>query len=105
MTTHYKPDNIRDQVKDHIDELFAPWCVGRQEGWIPDPGTKDLIALGYWLRAELARICNEDDARTQLWKYNRLSRTYDIWNVAAECLNDVLNSNVEQNRIGHRRWG
>lgn len=89
-----------------IDRLFSPWLVGRPANYSTDTATKQLIALGYWLREELQRLgCNEADIKTQLWKYNRLSRTYDVWQVAAECLNDVLDGAVEQGRIGHRRWG
>lgn len=108
MTTpeRYEVHRIKKAVETDIDRLFAPWTVGRPETWVPDPGTKVLIALGYWLREELNRLgANEADVRTQCWKYNRLSRTYDIWESAAECLNDVLDGNVEQNRRGHRRWG
>lgn len=36
---------------------------------------------------------------------NRLSRTYDVWQAAAGCLNDVLDGTVEQGRVPHRRWG
>ena len=68
--------------------------------------TKRLISLGYWLNEELVKLgANEADRKTQIWKYNRMSRTYDVWETAAECLNDVLDGIVEQNRRPHRRWG
>jgi len=106
MPERYTAEYVRAAVELNLDELFAPWLVGRSENYTPDPATKHLVALGYWLGQELERIgMNEADRRTQCWKYNRLSRTYDIWETAAECLNEALDGNVEQNRRGHRRWG
>jgi hypothetical protein len=106
VTERYTAAGIRTLVEADLTRLFAPWAVGRPEGWVPDPSTRSLVALGYWLSEELAKVCkSEDDRRTQLWKFNRHSRTYDIWETAAECMNDVLDDNVEQKRRGHRRWG
>lgn len=34
-----------------------------------------------------------------------MSRTYDIWETAAECINEAIEGSVEQNRVVHRRWG
>lgn len=102
----YDPTKVRAQVEENLDRLFEPWRVGRPARWSPDPATKLLVSLGYWLDAELTRLgCCSLDVRTQLAKYNRLSRTYDIWEVAAECLNDVIDGTIEQNRVAHRRWG
>ncbi len=106
MPERYTVQNIRDAVVADIDRLFAPWLVGRSETYTPDPVTRELIALGYWLNEELTKLCgNDEDRRTQLSKYNRLSRTYDIWETATECLNEALDGNVTQNRRTHRRWG
>ena len=106
MNEPYTAERCRAAVEADIDRLFAPWREGRSENYTPDPATKQLVALGYWLGEELTRIgMNDADRRTQCWKYNRLSRTYDIWETAAECLNEALAGNVEQNRRGHRRWG
>lgn len=96
---------IQAAVNADIDRLFAPWAVGRPETWKPDPATKTLVAVGYWLREELEKTCNEADTRTQLWKYNRFSRTYNVWQTAADVLNEALEGDIEQNRRGHRRWG
>ena len=80
--------------------------VGRPPNYAADMATKRLISLGYWLNEELVKLgANEADRKTQIWKYNRMSRTYDVWETAAECLNDVLDGIVEQNRRPHRRWG
>ena len=103
--TRYSADDIKQIVISDIDRLFAPWKIGRSENYSVDSATKQLIALNYWLREELAKLCNEDDSRTQQWKYNRLSRTYDIWETAAEVMNEVIEGRVEQHRFGHRRWG
>lgn len=106
MTDRYTMEGIRSAVESDIDRLFAPWAVGRPETWKPDPATKILIALGYWLDEELRKVVTkEEDRRTQLWKYNRLSRTYDIFESAAEIMNEALDGKVEQNRVRHRRWG
>lgn len=102
---NYNASQIRTLVEADIDSLFAPWAANRQPGWTPDPATKILVALGYWVDKELAQLCSDEDRRTQLWKYNRLSRTYDVFEVAAEVMNDALSGNIEKNRRGHRRWG
>lgn len=102
----YVPEAIKHAVEIDIERLIAPWMVGRSENYTIDPTTKNLIALGYWLDEELVRMgCSDIDRRTQTWKYNRHSRTYDMWETAAECLNEVIDGQIEQNRRGHRRWG
>lgn len=104
--SRYSATSVREAVEADIDRLFAPWLVGRPPRWSPDPATKRLVSLGYWLDSELVRLgCSDVNRRTQTAKYNRLSRTYDVWQSAAECLNDVLDGTVEQNRVPHRRWG
>lgn len=105
-SARYTAALIKSAVEDEVERLFAPWRVGRPDTWLPDPATKMLVALGYWLDEELqCRLVSQDDRRTQLWKFNRESRTYDIWETAADCMNDVLDDKVEKNRRGHRRWG
>ncbi len=103
----YIPERIQLAVESDRDRLFASWSVGRPEGWSCDPRTKDLICIGNWLTEELTRLCaNEDDRRTQQAYYNRWSRSReDLWVLAAETLNMVLDGLVEQNRKPHRRWG
>lgn len=64
------------------------------------------VAAGYFLEEELHRLGVDDaDRKTQCWKFNRMSRTYDIFETAAECLNDVLDGVVERDRKPHMRWG
>ena len=102
----YLPATVQAVVEADLDRLFGPWLVGRPPNYSTDKATKRLVALGYWLDEELRRLqVNDTDRKTQLGKYNRLSRTYDVWQVAAECLNDVLDGSVEQGRVPHRRWG
>lgn len=102
----YTAGSVKEAVETDIDRLFAPWMVGRSENYKVDSATKSVISLGYWLDEELTRLgVNDVDRRTQTWKYNRLSRTYDIWETAAEVMNEVLDGQVEQNRRPHRRWG
>ena len=102
----YTSKDIKYIIELNIERLIRPWLVGRTENYVIDATTKNLVALGYWLNEELIRIgCNDVDRKTQTWKFNRLSRTYDMWDVATECLNDVLNNTIEQNRYPHRRWG
>lgn len=106
VPARYVAASIEATVVADVDRLFGPWLVGRPARYVASPATKSLVALGYWLDAELVRLgCNEPDRKTQLGKYNRMSRSYDVWQVAAECLNDVLDGIVEQNRAPHRRWG
>ena len=106
MAKQYTPEFIREIVTNDIDRLFEPWRANRPETWIPDSVTKILVATGYWLTEELKRICKSDaDVRTQQGSYNRLSRTYDVYEIAAAVLNEVIDDSVEQNRRGHRRWG
>ena len=102
----FLPATITAIVEAELDRLFAPWLVGRPPNYAVDGATKRLVSLGLWLDEELRRLnVNDVDRKTQLGKYHRLSRTYDIWQVAAECLNDVLDGTVEQGRVPHRRWG
>jgi len=102
----YTAKFVQDAVEKDVERLFTPWAVGRPENWKPDPATKMLISTGYWIAEELKKICKNDaDIRTQQGAYNRLSRTYDIYETAAEVLNDALDGNIDQNRRGHKRWG
>lgn len=106
MAERYTAQAVRTAVEADIDRLFAPWLVGRPENYSPGPDLKLLVSLGYWLDEELRRLgCDDLDRKTQTWKYNRHSRTYDIWETAAECLNDVLDGTVDRDRKPHRRWG
>lgn len=103
----YTAGQVRAAVHADRERLFAPYAVGRPERWVPDQRTKDLICVGNWLSEELRRLkVSEDDRRTQERYYNRWSRSVeDLFGLAAETLNAVLDGQIEQGRIPHRRWG
>lgn len=101
----YTAEQVKTEVFADIDRLFAPWTIGRPSNWTCDVATKHIVSIGYWLEEKLAMICNDADRKTQVWKFNRMSRTYDMWEIAAECINEALENNIEQNRKPHRRWG
>ena len=105
-TSSYTAESIKERVDAELDRLLEPWMVGRPANYTMDQAAKYTVATGYWLDAELRRLnCNDADRKTQGGKFHRLSRTYDIFATAAECMNDVLQGTVEQNRRPHRRWG
>lgn len=111
----YTAESVRAAIEPHRERLFAPYAVGRQEGWACDLRTKDLVCLGNWLQEELVRLgCNDDDRRTQWQFYHRWSRSdWDLFELTAETLNAVLDGKVEQGRESHpargdgrrHRWG
>lgn len=101
----YTAEFIKNAVVADLERLLTPWMVGRPTTYTMDEGSKLLVATGYWLNEELTKVCNDVDRKTQCWKFNRLSRTYDPFEVAAEVMNEAVEGNVEQNRRPHRRWG
>ncbi len=103
----YTPESVKAAVEADQEALFAPWAVGRPSQWVCDPRTRQLVTIGQYLVAELTKICaNDEDRRTQQDYYNRWSRSReDLWGLAAETLNSVLEGTVEQGRKPHRRWG
>ena len=103
----YTADIIRLAVDLNIDTLFASYSVGRPVNWTVDVRTKDLVCLAVWLQKELAAIGLSDvDRRTQQLKFNRESRSdLDLFECAANIMNEALDGNVEQNRKMHHRWG
>lgn len=101
----FTPEKIHELVDADIERLFAHWLIGRSENYSTDSMTKNVVAIGKWLDEELKKVCSDADRITQCNKFNRLCRTYDIWESAAECINEALEGRVIQNRIPHRRWG
>jgi hypothetical protein len=103
----YTAESVRASVDANRENLFAPYAMGRSENWACDLRTKDLVCIGNWLSAELISLQLSDvDRRTQEWRYNRESRSdYDLFEAAAQIMNDTLDGKVEQNRCYHRRWG
>ena len=103
----YDADTVTAQVAPQLDRLFAPWRVGRPDGWIPDPRTKELVCIGLWLREELTRLgLSDTDRKTQEGYYHRHSRSDEnLYELAAKVLNDAVAGDIPQNRKPHRRWG
>lgn len=103
----YTADSVREAVEARREELFASYIVGRSTNWSCDSRTKDLVCIGNWLASELTAIgINDTDRRTQQWKYNRESRSVpDLFQCAADIMNEALDGKVEQNRKPHHRWG
>jgi len=106
-TERYTADEVRKSVEKDFDRLFAPYAIGRPEGWNTDTRTKNMVSIGYWLTEQLVGLgVNEDDRRTQQQFYNRWCRSdEDLFDLGARTLNTVLDGTVEQNRKPHRRWG
>lgn len=106
MLAPYTAESVKQAVEADLDRLLVPWLVGRPPNYTMDTAAKHTVATGYWLAEELTRIgCNEADRKTQCWKFNRHSRTYNIFETAAECMNEAVEGRVEQDRKPHRRWG
>lgn len=103
----YTGESVKRAFEPEANRLFAPWLVGRPEGYTPDPRTKELVGLSYWLREELGRLgLNEADRKTQEGRYHRESRSQDdLFAVVARVLNEAKNGVIPQNRVPHRRWG
>lgn len=101
----YTALQIRETIEADMTRLLASWVEGRPSTYSMDSTTKFTLATGFWLAEELAKICNDVDRRTQLWKFNRESRSFDIFETAATVMNEAVAGTVEQNRKPLRRWG
>jgi len=103
----YTAQSVQEAVDKNREELFAPYAAGRSKNWSYDNQTYNLVCIGNWLSAELTIVAaNDKDRITQQLKYNRESRsTKDLFQCAADIMNEVLDDKVEQNRVPHRRWG
>lgn len=105
----YTAEQIRAAVEADRERLFASWAVGRPEGWTCDQRTKDIVCLQYWLREELTRLLGEGDPegrRAVEGVFYRATRgATDVFELAAEVMNDAAAGNIERNRIPHKRWG
>lgn len=89
--------------------IFNAWSEGRPPGWSCDQRTKDIVCLGYWLRAELGKFLNEDDRKAQEFSFERLGRSRnDLHALAAEVMNDALAGKIFQRPKNsermHRGW-
>jgi hypothetical protein len=99
VTERYTAEGVLSAITAEEERLFAPWAVGRPEGWKPSKETKDTVCIGLWLREELSKLVGDDDRKTQEAVFYRWSRNrIDLHQLAAEILNDALDGNVEQNQ-------
>ena len=98
---------IREDVSRHEDRLFAPWRVGRPDNYAPDSRTKATVCLGFWMREELQKLgLSEEDRRIQENAFYRWSRSReDLFELAAEIMNDAASGNILRDRVPHHRWG
>lgn len=105
--TLYTAANVREAMDPQRERLFAPYAVGRPATWTTDQRTKDLWCLGRWLDEEMTRTGVDDlGRRVQLATFNRYSRSdEDLFELAAQIMNDTLSNNFDRNRKTHRRWG
>jgi len=54
----YTIHDIQLQIQNNIEVLISPWMTNRAEGYTLDSATKNLLALGFWLDAELHKLQN-----------------------------------------------
>ncbi len=103
----YTADSIRAQVSADFTRLFSSYAVGRSPTWVCDQQTKDIVTISVWMREELTRIGLDDlGRRTQENAFNRFSRSdKDLFELAAQLMNDALDNNIDRFRRPHRRWG
>lgn len=103
----YTADLVREAVRKDFDRLFESYSTGRPENWIVNQRTKDVISISVWLREELTRVGVDDlGRRTQEGFFNRYSRSDDdLFELAAQLMNDALAGNIDRFRKTHRRWG
>ncbi len=103
----YTAQSVKDVVSREAERLFAPWAVNRHEGWTPGQRTQDVIGIGTWMDEELRRLNIDDEGRKiQLWYFNRWSRSVDdLFECAAEAMNDAVEGRIDRQRRPHRRWG
>lgn len=107
MHNKYTAENIRAIIESDRQVLFSTYAIGRPDNWICDTRTKDLVCVANWLSSELKIIgLSDTDRITQQWKFNRESRAdADLFQCAADIMNEAIAGNIEQNRKHHRRWG
>lgn len=103
----YTSHDINEDVARNEERLFAPWMVGRPDGYKADSRTKATVCLSYWLREELTKLgLSEDDRKIQENAFHRWSRSRDdVFELAAEIMNDAASGNILRDRVPHHRWG
>lgn len=89
------------------ERLFADYARNRLENWKVDSRTQDFVCLSTWLREELTSVGIDDHGRiVQQGVFSRYSRSDDdLFELAAQVMNDAINDNIDRDRKTHRRWG
>lgn len=107
MRDPYTAQEVKDAIEKDRERLFAPWALGRPEGWACDSRTRDLVCIGYWLDEQMMSMGLDDRGRIVLLGfYNRRGRSEeDLFALGAELMNDALKDNIDRDRRPHRRWG
>lgn len=103
----YSAESVRTIIEENRIRLFESYAVGRPPNWNVDQRTKDIVCISVWLMEELQRIGVDDLGRiTQQGVFNRHSRSdLDIFELAAQVMNDAAVDNIDRYRKTHRRWG
>lgn len=103
----YTSEKICTLVDTNRERLFASYAAGRSKNWSTDQRTRDLVCIGNWMTEEMTRLNLDDKGRVaQQLAFNRASRSAeDLFALASQLMNDVLENKIDRNRIPHRRWG
>jgi hypothetical protein len=114
----YTADLIRSLVHGQQNHYFASYSEGRPEGWSCDQQVKDAVCISVWMNEELADmvaiqfagadgvLIDDDDRRAQQAMFNRWSRSRnDLFELAAEVMNQVVDGTIIRDRVPHKRWG
>ena len=114
----YTADSIKSAVSADEEKLFESWSVGRPIGWKCDSQVKDSVCIGNWIMQELSRlvaegfigpdgiVLSDDDRRAQQQMFNRWMRSrVDLFELASEVMNEVVDGTIVRDRISHKRWG
>lgn len=106
-TLKYDRESVRIDVERKSERLLSSFVSGRPKNWSCDSRTKELVSIGAWLREEMTFLSLDELGRkTQEGEFNRTSRSVeDLYELAANIMNDVLSDNINRNRRPHRRWG
>ena len=103
----YDKESVKTDVEQKRERLLSSFVANRPKNWSCDSRTKDLVSIGAWLREEMLHLSLDELGRkTQEGEFNRISRSVeDLYDLAANIMNDVLSDNINRNRRPHRRWG
>lgn len=103
----YDKESVKTDIEQKRERLLSSFVANRPQNWSCDSRTKELISISTWLREEMLLLSLDELGRkTQEGEFNRISRSVeDLYDLAANIMNDVLSDNINRNRRPHRRWG